>query len=124
MRHLRFPVAATRMGMVAEQVVRAFWPFWTAVFLILAPLMMGWQDVLPLEVIWGGAVVSGLAFIATLVWGIRRFRMPSKAEALSRVDAAMPGRPIAAIADTHPPPPCGRRWSRGRLPPPSSSERT
>ncbi len=59
MRHLRFPVAATRMGMVAEQVVRAFWPFWTAVFLILAPLMMGWQDVLPLEVIWGGAVVAG-----------------------------------------------------------------
>ena len=100
MRHLRFPVAATRMGMVAEQVVRAFWPFWTAVFLILAPLMMGWQDVLPLEVIWGGAVVAGIAFIATLVWGIRRFRMPSAAEALSRVDAAMPGRPIAAIADT------------------------
>ena len=43
MRHLRFPVAATRAGMVAEQVVRAFWPFWTAVFLILTPLMMGWQ---------------------------------------------------------------------------------
>ncbi|MCK0096072.1 DUF4175 domain-containing protein [Yoonia sp. F2084L] len=100
MRHLRFPVAATRAGMVAEQVVRAFWPFWTAVFLILAPLMMGWQDELPLEVFWGGAVVSVIAFFATLVWGIRKFRMPSPAEALERVDAAMPGRPIAAVADT------------------------
>ena len=100
MRHLRFPVAATRMGMVAEQVVRAFWPFWTAVFLILAPLMMGWQDALPLEVFWGGAVVSVIAFFATLIWGIRRFRMPTSGEALERVDAAMPGRPIAAVADS------------------------
>jgi hypothetical protein len=100
MRHLRFPVAATRLGMVAEQVVRAFWPFWTAVFLILAPLMMGWQDLLPLEAFWGGAVVSVIAFIATLFWGVRQFRMPSRVAAIERVDAALPGRPIAAIADT------------------------
>jgi len=100
MRHLRFPVAATRAGMVAEQAVRAFWPLWTVIFLILAPLMMGWQDLVPLEVFWGGAVVSAIAFLAALGWGIRRFRMPSKAEALERVDAAMPGRPIAAVADT------------------------
>ena len=99
MRHLRFPVAATRAGMVAEQVVRVFWPFWTVVFLILAPLMMGWQDLVPLELFWGGAVVSVIAFLATLGWGIRRFRMPTRSEALERVDAAMPGRPIAAIAD-------------------------
>ena len=100
MRHLRLPVAATRAGMVAERAVRAFWPFWTAVFLILAPLMMGWQDVLPLEVFWGGAVVSVIAFAGTLFWGVSRFRMPTAAEALERVDASLPGRPIAAIADT------------------------
>ncbi|MEL7181291.1 MAG: DUF4175 domain-containing protein [Pseudomonadota bacterium] len=100
MRHLRFPVAATRAGMVAEQLVRGFWPFWTVCFLILAPLMMGWQDFLPLEVFWGGSVIAILAFLATLIWGIRRFRMPSPAEALERVDAALPGRPIAAVADT------------------------
>ena len=99
MRHLRFPVAATRAGMVAVQVVRVFWPFWSVVFLILAPLMMGWQDLVPLELFWGGAVVSVIAFLATLGWGIRRFRMPTRSEALERVDAAMPGRPIAAIAD-------------------------
>lgn len=100
MRHLRFPVAATRAGMVAEQLVRAFWPFWTVVFLILAPLMMGWQDLVPLEVFWGASVISVIAFLVTLGWGIRRFRLPSAAEALARVDAAMPGRPIAAISDT------------------------
>ncbi|MFT6944463.1 MAG: hypothetical protein ACJAUW_001035 [Yoonia sp.] len=100
MRHLRLPVAATRAGMVAEQVVRAFWPFWTAVFLILTPLMMGWQDLAPLEVFWGGALVSIIALTATLVWGIHQFRLPTIQEATTRVDAALPGRPIAAIADT------------------------
>ncbi len=100
MRHLRLPVALTRAGMVAEHVVRSFWPLWTVVFLILAPLMMGWQDDLPLEVFWGAAVISVIAFLAALIWGARRFRTPSRAEAVDRVDAAMPGRPIAAIADT------------------------
>ncbi|MEL6681021.1 MAG: DUF4175 domain-containing protein [Pseudomonadota bacterium] len=100
MRHLKLPIAATRAGMVAEQVVRAFWPLWTVIFLILAPLMMGWQDVVPLEIFWGGAVVSVIGFLAALTWGLRRFHMPSQAQAVARVDAAMPGRPIAAIADS------------------------
>ena len=100
MRHLRLPVAATRLGMVAEQVVRAFWPFWTAIFLVLAPLMMGWQDLAPLEVFWGGAVISVVALVATLIWGIRQFRLPTTDQAVDRVDAALPGRPIAAVADT------------------------
>ena len=100
MRHLTLPVALTRAGMVAERVVRAFWPFWTVGFLILAPLMMGWQDNVPLEVFWGAGVVSVIAVLAAFVWGIRRFTMPSRAEAVDRVDAALPGRPIAAIADS------------------------
>ena len=100
MRHLRLPVAVTRAGMIAEQAVRAFWPLWTVVFVILAPLMMGWQDLMSPEVFWTAAVLSVLGFMAALVWGVRRFRIPTKAEALARVDATLPGRPIAAIADT------------------------
>lgn len=99
MRHLRLPVTATRLGMVAEQVVRAFWPLWTVVFLVLAPLMMGWQDVAPVAVFWAAVVLAVVAVLAALVWGVRRFRMPSRAQALARVDASLPGRPIAAIAD-------------------------
>jgi uncharacterized protein (TIGR02302 family) len=99
MRHLRLPVAFTRAGMVAEEAVRAFWPFWTVLFLALAPLMMGWQDYLPLEVFWASAVISVIGLIATLIWGLRKFRVPSTAEAVERVDAALPGRPIAAVAD-------------------------
>ncbi|MEM8537828.1 MAG: DUF4175 family protein, partial [Pseudomonadota bacterium] len=99
MRHLRLPVAATRLGMVAESVVRAFWPLWTVVFLILAPLMMGWHEIAPLEVVWGGGVIGIIAFLAALIWGARAFEMPTRAAAVDRVDAALPGRPIAAVAD-------------------------
>lgn len=100
MQHLNLPVALTRAGILAERVVRAFWPLWTVVFLILAPLMMGWQDNAPLELFWGAAVVSVIAIIAALTWGVRRFVPPTQAEAVERVDATLPGRPIAAIADS------------------------
>ena len=84
---------------MAERAVRCFWPLWSVVFLILAPLMFGWQDLLSLEAFWALAVLAILAVLAAIVWGLRRFRWPAKAEAVARVDAAMPGRPIAAMAD-------------------------
>ncbi|MBR2657788.1 MAG: TIGR02302 family protein [Loktanella sp.] len=99
MRHLRLPVKLTRLGMVAENAVRCFWPLWTTLFLTLAPLMMGWQDLVPLSVLWGFVSVAAVALIVALLWGWRQFRKPTMAEALARVDAAMPGRPIAAVAD-------------------------
>lgn len=88
------------MGMVAEQVVRAFWPFWTVFFAVLAPLMMGWHDLLSLEVFWAATITSVFALVATFIWGVRKFQMPSVSEAVARVDASLPGRPIAAVADS------------------------
>lgn len=100
MRHLRMPIALTRLGMIAEQALRAFWPLWTVLLVILAPLMMGWHEQLSLEAAWVALVLSGAAVFAALFWGLRWFRVPSRTEAVARVDAALPGRPIAAIADT------------------------
>ncbi|WP_343229866.1 TIGR02302 family protein [Yoonia maritima] len=100
MRHLRWPITLTRLGMIAEQTVRAFWPLWTVLLLILTPLMMGWHEQLPLEAFWAGVVVAAITTFAALFWGLRWFRIPKRSEAVARVDAAMPGRPIAAIADT------------------------
>ena len=85
--------------MLAERVTQAFWPFWTVLFATLAPLMMGWQDRLPVEVVWGFGVVMVLALIAASICGGRYFTMPKRAEAMARVDARLPGRPIAALAD-------------------------
>lgn len=61
--------------------------------------MFGWQDLLLLEAFWALAVLAILAVVAAIVWGLRQFHWPAKAEAVARVDAAMPGRPIAAMAD-------------------------
>lgn len=100
MQHLRRPVTLTRWGMVAEQVARAFWPLWTVLFLTLAPLLMGWHDFASPAVFWGAVGLAVIGFLSALIWGTRRFHWPSKAEALARVDASLPGRPISAIADT------------------------
>lgn len=100
MRHLAFPVAATRAGMIAESVVRAFWPFWSVLFVALAPVLFGWHEFVTPAWVWAGVAFVALALLATFAWGGRRFRLPARAEAVARVDAALPGRPIAAIADT------------------------
>lgn len=87
------------MGLVAERTVHCFWPLWSAVFAILAPLFFGWHEALSLEAFWALAVFAVLVLLATSIWGLRRFKWPTVAEATMRVDAAMPGRPIAAMAD-------------------------
>ena len=93
------PVLLTRLGLIAERVTRAFWPVWTVLFIVLAPLIMGWQDFAPLEVVWGYGVVALLALIWTIYRGVRALHWPSEAEAVARVDARLPGRPIAALND-------------------------
>ena len=97
--HLKLPVLLTRAGMVAERLARGFWPFWVVLALVLAPLLMGWQDLLPVEGFWAYAVLALLGLAATLFLGLRRFSWPSQAEAVARVDASLRGNPIAAMAD-------------------------
>ncbi len=99
LRKLRLPLALTRTGLLAEQVLRAFWPLISVLLLVLAALMLGLQDVLPIEAVWGVAVISVLAMLAGLIHGARRMRWPTRAEALARLDRTLPGRPIAAVLD-------------------------
>ena len=49
---------------------------------------------------YGGAIVLALlALLVATVHGIRRFRWPRRADAMARIDATLPGRPLAALAD-------------------------
>lgn len=79
--------------------MRAFWPAWTIFAATLGALMLGWHETLPLEVVWVGAVAAVLGGLGALGRGIWTFRWPRGAEALARVDAELPGRPIATLAD-------------------------
>ncbi len=96
---LRAPLRLTRAGLAAERAALAFWPLWSILLAALAALMLGLQDILPLEAAW----FLGLAVIGGALWtafrGIRRFRWPGAADALERLDATLPGRPIAALSD-------------------------
>ncbi|AOZ68398.1 hypothetical protein LPB142_02945 [Rhodobacter xanthinilyticus] len=88
------PLAMTRAAMVAERAARAFWPFVSIVAAGFAAAGFGafglWAPAL-----WGVLAAAALA----AGWGLWRFRWPSRAEGLARLDARLPGRPIAALSD-------------------------
>ncbi len=95
----RLSLWLTHTGMLAERVWRAFWPFFSILMAGLAALMLGLQDLVTVETVWivGSLVVLGL--LAALGLGVQRFHMPTRAEALMRLDETLPGRPIQALMD-------------------------
>lgn len=100
LRQLRWPLRLTRLGMVAERATRAFWPFWSVVMALTAATMFGLHDLAALEIVWAVSAAGFLAAAATLVRGLLGFRMPTRGEALDRLDRGIPGRPIAALSDS------------------------
>ena len=99
LRRLARPIRLTLVGLWAERLVAAFWPFWSILIAAFAALSFDAQDKLPLEVFWLAAVSTLTALGYTLVRGIRTFRLPRRDEALARIDARLPGQPIAALMD-------------------------
>ncbi len=95
----RLSLWLTHAGMLAEQVMRAFWPFFSILMALLAALMLGLHDLVRIEAVWISAAVGLIALIATAVFGIKRFHLPTRAEALVRLDETLPGRPIQALMD-------------------------
>ena len=96
---LRWPLRLTLLGIFAERVVRAFWPLWTVLLVVLAALLLGVHEALPLEAFWAGSVVAILALLGAFAFGVRSFRLPRRQEALARLDSTLPGRPISTLAD-------------------------
>ncbi|MEL7204554.1 MAG: TIGR02302 family protein [Pseudomonadota bacterium] len=96
---LRRPLRLTWAGLIAERLVQAFWPLWTVIAAASGALMLGLQDMLPVEVVWIAFIATGAAFVAFSVVGIWRFSWPKRFEAVARLDATMKGRPLAALAD-------------------------
>lgn len=97
-RALRWPLRLTRAGLAGERAVRAFWPLWSVLALALAWAL--WGVALPepwARGLRGGAALAG---VLALGYGLRRFRWPTRGEALRRLEARMPGRPLSALADS------------------------
>lgn len=99
LRRIALPLRLTLAGLWAERLVHAFWPLWSLIIATLAALAFSVLDHLPLEAGWF-ALLSALAGLTGALWhGLRAFRRPSWAQALARLDASLPGRPIAALLD-------------------------
>jgi uncharacterized protein (TIGR02302 family) len=96
---LRRPLFLTRAGLVAERLVRTFWPLFSILIAMAAALMLGLHEMLPIEAVWIGGVTGTLAALAALVMGARAFAWPTTAEAMARLDESLPGRPIQALVD-------------------------
>ncbi len=96
---LRWPLRLTWAGMLAEALVQSLWPLMAVTLLVLAALMLGFQDTLAIEAVWAGAVVAAIALLAALFYAFRRFRLPTRAAAMLRLDQSLPGRPIQAMLD-------------------------
>ena len=99
-KRLKWPFRLTFAGLLAERIVRAFWPFWTVLLVVLAALMLGLHELLPLEALWSLAVLVLIGLAGSLVYAGRRFVWPTMAEAMDRVDRSLPERPITALKDT------------------------
>ena len=97
---IAFPVRLTLLGLWAERLFRAFWPLWTLVITGLGLLSFGVLDHLPLEAGWFGLISLLAATLWAAVHGFRQFHRPTRDDALTRLDATLPGRPLAALRDT------------------------
>ncbi|MBR9843905.1 MAG: TIGR02302 family protein [Rhodobacteraceae bacterium] len=99
-RRLARALFVTRLGLLAEVLLRGFWPLWSLLITVLAALVMGLHERLSLEMIWSLGVSAALAAL-WLAWrGIRRMHWPRHEDAIRRLDATLPARPLAALADT------------------------
>ena len=100
LKSLVWPMRLTLVGLWAERLARAFWPLWSLVLITFAALTFGAQDIGPLKWVQGAGAVVALAALGLMILGLRRFHRPTEEDALARLDATMPGRPIAALRDT------------------------
>lgn len=97
---LRRALALTRAGMLAERAARCFWLPLSLILLAGAAAIFGLPAHLPYGWLQGAGVMTALIVLTTLILGLRRFRWPTRAQAAQRLDRTLPGRPLAALADS------------------------
>lgn len=97
---IAWPLRLTHWGLVAERLTHAFWPLPVLLFAVIAVLAFGGLEAVSLEMAWALAVAVVLGALVALVAGLRRFRWPRRTDALRRLDATLPGRPLAALTDS------------------------
>lgn len=97
---LRWRVRGAWAVLALERTARAFWPALTLAFALWAAFLLGADRGLPGDWARMVQVLCALAVLGLTMRGVWRMRPPTRADAVARLDAALPGRPLAALADT------------------------
>ncbi|MEO9650872.1 MAG: DUF4175 domain-containing protein [Roseobacter sp.] len=97
---VRWALTLTWIGMCAEALVRCFWPLTSVILIVLAAMMLGFQDSVVVEAVWIVAVLALGAALGALFYGVKSFNLPTLEQAMVRLDASLPGRPLQALIDT------------------------
>ena len=80
---LRWPLRLTWLGMCFESAAYALWPLLSVVLVVVAALMFGLHDVLPIDFLWIGTVVVAFAVAGALAFAMLRFPPHPKQTQLS-----------------------------------------
>ncbi len=94
---LRGRITLAKLSLGVERFLRAFWPLLTLLGFAYAALAFGALALLPARWALGALAVVALALFA---YGARRFTLPSRAQALEKLDENLPSRPIASLQDS------------------------
>ncbi|ATG48036.1 ATPase [Celeribacter ethanolicus] len=99
-RRVRRALRVTQAGLLYERLGTAFWPLFSLLVFVVGLALLGVQEALPPSGLWvAGGLVAVLALLS-VIYAIRHLRLPYAAEAMARVDADLPGRPLQALSDT------------------------
>ena len=92
-------VLLTRAGMLAERLANSFWPL--ATLLMVAYAAFAFRAFAGMSASLYNVVLALLAFgaVGLALWGAAGLRLPRAREAVTRLDATLPGRPISALHD-------------------------
>lgn len=93
-------ILRTRVSMVLERLLRAFWPAAAVAASAWALISFGILELGSPILVIAGLVAVVVTFIVFLVLGKRSFQWPSRANAIARLDASLPGRPISSMQDS------------------------
>ncbi|MDR9483800.1 MAG: TIGR02302 family protein [Sediminimonas sp.] len=99
-KRLRRTLLLTWVGLLSERLARAFWPVWSLLIAVLGALMLGLQDRVSVDMVWGLGALAGVAGGVLTLLALWRMRWPRRAEALARLDATLPGRPLQTLRDS------------------------
>ncbi|KAJ56096.1 ATPase [Actibacterium mucosum KCTC 23349] len=85
--------------MVVERAARAFWPAGSLALLAFGLVSLGLYRVVPPMAAMILTGLAGLGVLGLLAHGARRFRWPTRAAALQRLDDSLPHAPITTLLD-------------------------